>query len=1421
MSRDYQILQNIVCRSLPPTIAALVILAMPSPVTAGISISTCDLGTSTPLVRHASSSHNTQLLREGALRTAAFHLTFDSGPISASDPAKLDARDAQEAKVALEYAFCDLLAYVIESPVQIRVRAAFEDLTQVGIHVTAVNETAFRWPSNPPAGVATDRIYTTPLLEKLTGTNVNSNGDDIPIRFNTTSRWHFDIEGGPPSKKLDFVTHVLHEAIHGLGFSGTMTIDSTLCGGTQKGCWGIPGALHPSFYDSFAEDSNGDNVVAIIPNRSHSLYNHLRNGDLFLNDGGGLVKASNGNTPPRVQRSNTWVSGASFIHLMEADYGQGDPNSLMTPATLAGEALHNPGPIALAVLHSMGWGLTENLMPLLSDVKSTDPHWSYIYYLAWKNVIDGYSDGTFKPNRHVNRAEILKMVYLGAAKDPGGGPATPCFVDVATTEWFHSFVCDAKSKGYVQGFDCPGGKCFRPAANITRAEAVKMVAAVFEIDPATDANSSGISFPDVQDVQHWSDEFVNWIANSKIASGPQPFGIPIQESLFRGRSNGLFEPDVHIRRGEMAKLIANVMIYINSGSIPDGSLSFGSLKTTSTSSVGAAFESVVEAGNRYSPDLTALNLMDDVIVVDSIEFEGPIQDEDEDDVYYLWSVSGGSLSLVEPVQASRVVWTPPSVSGETPFKIYVLASDGRGKVKRKILHATVMPSGSIPPSIEVLTPNSPGTPMGSSFEIAWEDHDGSTALIDLYYDDTPFGFNGVRIAENLPAADFDQYSWDTSNVDGGEYYVYAAIKEAGYPAVRDYASGSVVVSQPPSSGVAHVAALTDVAAATRLNGARAVSVSDGVAYVVSRWDQAVQVVDVSDPTLPSPRGSIEDGEGGARLGDPFSIFVSGGKAYVTSFDNTGTLEILDISDPAAPSHIGSLVEGQNGALLEGASSVYVDGDYAYVTAVDAHALQVVDVSDPSQPIPVGSLIDGEGGALLATPRAISASNGYAYIAAGADNALEIVDISNPTNPQHVTALLDGQGGAIFDNPTSVFLFGNYAYVGGDNKIEIVDVSDPVSPIHVGFLAFAYEVTDLYVAYGHVFSVSESADRLDVIDIADPTQPAIVASLVHGGEAELDGASSIFVSGDYAYISANVSDALEIIDVSAFNRNTVPVLALREPDGFGGDAADESFRIQWMDDDDDNASITFYYDDNDQGEDGELIVDGIFEDDSQDEFFWQTGSVPEGEYYVYGVIDDGVNVPVVVYSSGTVEVSHPNAGPEIVILEPSGSSIVDTSFTITWTDDDPDNDAEIRFYYDLDDTGADGTLINVVAIDESDGTDRYEWDTTDVPAGEYYVYGVIDDGVNAPVLSYSAGTVGIEHCRPPETGNWSLTKSCLFIGRYVAPADILVEPGVVVTIAPGAVLEIDLTAHKVLVRHPGGVLVKQGGTLRQTTGTIFP
>jgi len=106
------------------------------------------------------------------------------------------------------------------------------------------------------------------------------------------------------------------------------------------------------------------------------------------------------------------------------------------------------------------------------DVSSTNPHYASITSLVSQTVLEGYSDGTFKPDQAVNRAEALKIILMGTGVTVGSSSAGLLFSDVPASEWFYNHVGVAVTKGIVKGYD---DGSFKPDQTVTRAEAMKML----------------------------------------------------------------------------------------------------------------------------------------------------------------------------------------------------------------------------------------------------------------------------------------------------------------------------------------------------------------------------------------------------------------------------------------------------------------------------------------------------------------------------------------------------------------------------------------------------------------------------------------------------------------------------------------------------------------------------------------------------------------------------------------------------------------------------------------------------------------------------------------------------------------------------------------------------------------------------------
>ena len=133
--------------------------------------------------------------------------------------------------------------------------------------------------------------------------------------------------------------------------------------------------------------------------------------------------------------------------------------------------------IATALAAAMIFGLVSvGFAASFEDVEAYEFEDS-VLKLADLGIINGYPDGTFKPDNLVTRAEFAKMIVcmlgLDAAAKSLEGEAVP-FADVDADHWAAGHINVAQMMGIVNGYE---DGTFRPDGNITYAEALKMVLA--------------------------------------------------------------------------------------------------------------------------------------------------------------------------------------------------------------------------------------------------------------------------------------------------------------------------------------------------------------------------------------------------------------------------------------------------------------------------------------------------------------------------------------------------------------------------------------------------------------------------------------------------------------------------------------------------------------------------------------------------------------------------------------------------------------------------------------------------------------------------------------------------------------------------------------------------------------------------------
>ena len=387
-----------------------------------------------------------------------------------------------------------------------------------------------------------------------------------------------------------------------------------------------------------------------------------------------------------------------------------------------------------------------------------------------------------------------------------------------------------------------------------------------------------------------------------------------------------------------------------------------------------------------------------------------------------------------------------------------------------------------------------------------------------------------------------------------------------------------------------------------LDGARnivAATISDRTyALTASLTSDAIQIIDITDPTSPLPVAALFGGQGGFVLNDVSDIAIVAVEdktfALTASF-GANSIQVIDITDPASPLSVATIVDGQGDFVLGGPFDITIlttpEKTYALVANLLSDSIQVIDITDPASPLPVAMVVDGQDGFdALEGARSIElieiSGTIYALGSGWNDDAIQIIDVTDPTSPLPVTSVFDEQGG--FDALASAGSVGTatisgkiYAVVAGttDDAIQIIDITDPTSPLPVtsvfdgdpwpthpsaplptpGILDdqsnFSLNSPGDIVMFetgGHWYAIVASSDddAIQVIDVTDPARPLPVATMVDGqdGFDALGGAHGVALAtiGERTYALAAASDdgAVQVIDI------TDPIAPLPTANVFG-------------------------------------------------------------------------------------------------------------------------------------------------------------------------------------------------------------------------------------------------------------------------------
>jgi hypothetical protein len=266
----------------------------------------------------------------------------------------------------------NIWANIISSPATIRINARFADLGDPNILGSAGPTVICGIGDTYYAAALADKLHGSAFCASLGGQNFEINAN----LNNTFTNWDFGTTGTAAPNMYNFMTVVLHELGHGLGFFGLARASSLAgdpssnsgnpCSDTNPAGRFIGCVFGPHIYDRFVVTGSGATLLG-FGNPSEELASRLVANDMFFN--GANARSANGGQSAKIETHNFttsydissdhgWLQGSSYSHLDDVLY-TGTPNGLMTFALHTAEVYTDPGPIVRGMFQDEGWTLAS------------------------------------------------------------------------------------------------------------------------------------------------------------------------------------------------------------------------------------------------------------------------------------------------------------------------------------------------------------------------------------------------------------------------------------------------------------------------------------------------------------------------------------------------------------------------------------------------------------------------------------------------------------------------------------------------------------------------------------------------------------------------------------------------------------------------------------------------------------------------------------------------------------------------------------------------------------------------------------------------------------------------------------------------------------------------------------------------------
>ena len=174
----------------------------------------------------------------------------------------------------------------------------------------------------------------------------------------------------------------------------------------------------------------------------------------------------------------------------------------------------------------------------ISDYWAAD----YVDFLYNADITTGYSDGSFRPNQNISRAQFAVMLYryLKLDENQYANVSLP-FADLGSIPAYAIPAVKALyAEGVITGSEKNGQLYFNPGSSLTRAQAAAMIGRT----QAKGYALADLTFTDSTQIPTYAAYYIRAM---------------VGQGVINGYSDGSFKPHSNITRGQMAKILYNLM----------------------------------------------------------------------------------------------------------------------------------------------------------------------------------------------------------------------------------------------------------------------------------------------------------------------------------------------------------------------------------------------------------------------------------------------------------------------------------------------------------------------------------------------------------------------------------------------------------------------------------------------------------------------------------------------------------------------------------------------------------------------------------------------------------------------------------------------------------------------------------------------